>query len=84
MENQPHKLSVFYTVHRTDLVHVAGQAQQHGEQLLVEVVHGWQAAGHVGHLSTLPDHVDHQAVQQLTCCHLHRAESHVRSWAGPD
>ena len=70
-------VSTLVLVQRTTahLVHVAGQAQQHGEQLLVEVVHGRQGAGIVHHLGTLPDHVDHQAVEQLTRGHLQRAQS---------
>lgn len=59
---------------RTHLVHIAGQAQQHGEQPLVQFVHRRQARLPFDHLGALADHVDHQAVEQLAGGNLHRAQ----------
>lgn len=59
---------------RTHLVHIAGQAQQHGEQPLVQFVHRRQTRLPFGHLGALADHVDHQAVEQLAGGDLRRAK----------
>lgn len=40
----------------------------------MQLVHWWQTVLPFNHLSTLPNHVDHQAVEQLTSCYLHQTQ----------
>ena len=58
----------------THLIDIAGQAQKHRKQPFVQLVHRWQFVLPFNHLSTLSNHVDHQAVQQLTGCYLTKKE----------
>ena len=59
----------------TNLIDITSQTKQHRKQPLEQLVHWWQTVLPLHHLSTLPHHVDHQAVEQLTSCYLHRTES---------
>lgn len=56
----------------TDLIHVTGKSEQHREDPFVQVVHGWGALLSLHHLGPFAHHVDHQTMEQLTGCHLHK------------
>lgn len=56
------------------LINIAGQSQQHRKQPFVQLVHRWQTILPFNHLSALTNHVDHQAVEQLTGCYLHHTQ----------
>lgn len=56
----------------TYLIDITGQTQQHRKQLLVQLVHRRQTVLPLYHLSALPDHVDHRAVEELTSRYLHQ------------
>ena len=56
----------------TYLINITGQTQQHRKQPFVQLVHWRHTILSLHHLSTLPNHVDHQAVEQLTGRYLHQ------------